>query len=870
VSISNDGNVGALGIPQADLADGALADNGGIVRMYHYIGSNWVLNSTLQNQDTDADDMFGMMVQLSGDGKRMIVSAGRDNDDRGKLYTFEYTGTSWRKKEPNSSFTATGVNTDDFLGYGATTWDQGVTLSRDGSVIVGGELGHDTATLSNAGRVRVWNMPSTIKSIWGSNDDVNWTKITIAPTREEATSNVAGLAFGYDDRLEFKNLDNPNYYKYHAIVADAFTRLKDVKLYGIRNQGSSTLHDGTLTLTKKVTAPQLESTGIINMKGDYTEIRANSNVVTEFQRSKKFIKYPRVALTSAAQTSSGYEGYFTSQASATLNETSNRQAWAFFDTQGPGQGTALTSPHLSISTDRFDTNGNYTGGDSLAGVSGDWIYIRLPDKIQLQSVDLWARYGNVRNPIDATVLGSLNGMNWSVIGSWQNAKFESGGSTSFTINSIQYYNYIGFVFEKIEANSSGKFVNFHEIDLYGIPEYDPEAHGTDVVVKSVPNVPNTDWLEVYYDGQDYSTMPATVTDKSGNNHTGTPSGGVGFDSTYKAFTFDGSNDYISSPTTATLSNHTASMWIKFDSPAAWEAVYSIKPASGFDRNNFILYVGNNFFRLESSGNTGPYYDINYTFVPGTWVHLTLVFRGTGLEDCELYIDNVRLVPSGDGRSETDDITITGTNTIYVGSDPAGYYLDGSIANFRLFNRALTTDEIYQLYAYQKEYFGHGALGMTLKAGRLGIGTSEPRVALDVRGNIIGGCPAAFSVAYNPTSLSGNQTIIWNLVYHNVGGGYNSSNGLFTAPVSGYYHFTVWGMTSSNTSGVVEFQFEKNGSTVQQRPYGNAGSNYGNATGSIIEYLNIGDTMSIFLTDSTTMYAASGQSYNGFSGFYLSS
>jgi hypothetical protein len=599
------------------------------------------------------------------------------------------------------------------------------------------------------------------------------------------------------------------------------------------------------------------------------KIEANSNVVTEFPRSKKLIKYPRVAMTSASQTVSGYEGHFVSQNTGSKNGTSNRQAWALFDNVLRDK-SGHAGPHFLDSTGGYDSNGDYTRGDSLGGVSGDWAYIRLPDKIQLQSVDLWTRYDNIRNPIDATVLGSLNGTNWNVLGSWKNATFTAGESSSFTINSIQYYDYIGFVFEKIEANSSGTYVNIHEIELFGIPEYDPEAHGTDVVVKSLPNVPNTDWLEVYYDGQDYSTMPATVTDKSGNNRTGTPSGGVGFDSTYKAFTFDGSNDYISSPTTATLSNHTASMWIKFDSPAAWEAVYSIKPASGFDRNNFILYVNSTFFRLESSGNTGPYYDINYTFVPGTWVHLTLVFRGTGLEDCELYIDNVRLVPSGGKRSETDDITITGTNTIYVGSDPAGYYLDGSIANFRLFNRALTSDEIYQLYAYQKEYFRHGDLSMTLKAGRLGIGTSEPRAALDVRGNIIGGCPAAFSVAYNPTSLSGNQTIIWNLIYHNVGGGYNSSNGLFTAPVSGYYHFTVWGMTSGTASGTIEFQFMKNGSTVQQRPYGHAGGNYGNATGSIIEYLNIGDTMSIFLTNGTTMYATSTQSYNGFSGFYLSS
>jgi hypothetical protein len=57
-----------------------------------------------------------------------------------------------------------------------------------------------------------------------------------------------------------------------------------------------------------------------------------------------------------------------------------------------------------------------------------------------------------------------------------------------------------------------------------------------------------------------------------------------------------------------------------------------------------------------------------------------------------------------------------------------------MANFRLFNRTLTSDEIWQLYAYQKEYFGHGKLDMTLKSGRLGIGTMEPRAVLDVKGD----------------------------------------------------------------------------------------------------------------------------------------
>jgi hypothetical protein len=600
------------------------------------------------------------------------------------------------------------------------------------------------------------------------------------------------------------------------------------------------------------------------------KIEANSNVVTEFPRSKKLIKYPRVALTQNDE--SGTSGYVVDQTNTASHGNADAYAYRLFDnTSGAYQSGSAYSGGNPTSSAPTTTASD---GSTHQGVA---ITLDLVTKIRLDHVIFTSHANYGRTPVDGSFLGSNDSSTWDVIGTFTGLSTSADNQKhTITITGSSQklaYRYIRFVVTKTHNSSvfnGNSLLEFRELEYYGVPEYDSEAHGVDVTVKSVPNVPNTDWLEVYYDGQDYSTMPATVTDKSGNNRTGTPSGGVGFDSTYKAFTFDGSNDYISSPTTATLSNHTASMWIKFDSPAAWEAVYSIKPASGFDRNNFILYVNSTFFRLESSGNTGPYYDINYTFVPGTWVHLTLVFRGTGLEDCELYIDNVRLVPSGGKRSETDDITITGTNTIYVGSDPAGYYLDGSIANFRLFNRALTSDEIYQLYAYQKEYFRHGDLSMTLKAGRLGIGTSEPRAALDVRGNIIGGCPAAFSVAYNPTSLSGNQTIIWNLIYHNVGGGYNSSNGLFTAPVSGYYHFTVWGMTSGTASGTIEFQFMKNGSTVQQRPYGHAGGNYGNATGSIIEYLNIGDTMSIFLTNGTTMYATSTQSYNGFSGFYLSS
>jgi len=59
----------------------------------------------------------------------------------------------------------------------------------------------------------------------------------------------------------------------------------------------------------------------------------------------------------------------------------------------------------------------------------------------------------------------------------------------------------------------------------------------------------------------------------------------------------------------------------------------------------------------------------------------------------------------------------------------------SVANFRLFNRALTGDEAWQLYAYQKDYFQVSPDVVIFKGGRLGIGTPEPRAVLDVKGDL---------------------------------------------------------------------------------------------------------------------------------------
>jgi hypothetical protein len=379
-AINNDGTVIAFGVFDADIADGALADNTGIVQVYHWNGSAWVLKGTLVNKDI-TDDTFGSAVSLSGDGKRLIVGAQDDSTisvNNGRLYTFEYNGSTWVRREPFTSIgISSGVSDDTEIGR-----VRSAVISRDGSVIVSGERQFSSTNGADSGRVRVFSMPSNIKSIWGSNDDVNWTKITTAPTREEATSNVAGLAFGFSEMAKFTNIDNPNYYKYHAIVADAFTRLKDVKLFGIRNQGSSTLHDGALTLTKNLDVPR------IGPPLDADDTPRRDRLVVEYNTSTNPVEDGVVRDTSGR----GFDGCL--------------KGGAYYD---------ATEKAL-----KFDGTGDYTEVQlPRHQVKGDWIH----------SVSCWVK-GNVINGEEAVWnIGDRTGNPSGVQASTSTLSFNSASPT---------------------------------------------------------------------------------------------------------------------------------------------------------------------------------------------------------------------------------------------------------------------------------------------------------------------------------------------------------------------------------------------------------------------------------------------------------
>ena len=140
----------------------------------------------------------------------------------------------------------------------------------------------------------------------------------------------------------------------------------------------------------------------------------------------------------------------------------------------------------------------------------------------------------------------------------------------------------------------------------------------------------------------------------------------------------------------------------------------------------------------------------------------------------------------------------------------------------------------------------------------------------VNAGILSKNPVMFKVSLNDGNQAATQILKWNHIILNIGGGYDDTTGLFTAPISGFYHFSFWGMSPNNTSSCV-VEWKKNG-----LPYTNGRFSieahvysYGNGhrllSASNIVDLEAGDTVALWIVSDSF----NGQ-YNGFSGFYISS
>jgi hypothetical protein len=378
--------------------------------------------------------------------------------------------------------------------------------------------------------------------------------------------------------------------------------------------------------------------------------------------------------------------------------------------------------------------------------TGEWLQIQLPNKIALKRHVIQTRSAALyRRPKKGVILASTNGTVWNLVDSWSDLISESEREVS--VDSITHYDYFRLVSIELDTSVADAVrTDLQEWELFGIPEYDPEAHGVDVTVKSLPNVPNTDFLDVFVDAGNASGFTLSgsdvtgVTDLSTPANTVTVNGNVTYNSANKAFVFPGTgSSYMRATLVDGNGNYplTLSVWFMMtDYSGSWRGIITVgtsgtgeQASIAYDPNQDQLYFG----------TYGADVYVPHTPELGKWYHVAATFTGgsTTSSTMNVYLNGVNMggVPNG---TQTPSFT---NNQFVIGGamnsngTTVNNPFKGQVGNARFYRRAYSPDEIYQLYAYQKEYFGHGTLGMTLKAGRLGIGTSEPRAALDVRGVI---------------------------------------------------------------------------------------------------------------------------------------
>jgi hypothetical protein len=123
-----------------------------------------------------------------------------------------------------------------------------------------------------------------------------------------------------------------------------------------------------------------------------------------------------------------------------------------------------------------------------------------------------------------------------------------------------------------------------------------------------------------------------------------------------------------------------------------------------------------------------------------------------------------------------------------------------------------------------------------------------RMTIDTGGRVLIPSIPAFSVyAANLSTQSGNLT--YNSTNHNNGGHMNTSTGLFTAPVAGYYYFNYHGFVDQNLSGNTTITFQKNGSQIPSRIYNDEnGAAYGPGISlSVVTFLAVNDNVRVNVT-----------------------
>jgi hypothetical protein len=543
--------------------------------------------------------------------------------------------------------------------------------------------------------------------LYASNDGVSWTKLTTFSNLTFASS--ADWAV-----VDIQATSKYTYFRWAITETQGGTstlvQVEEIQLF------ESTLGVGTSATTAKLTVDG----GLGLAKG--SQVFAGSDVVTEFPKhDRPLVKYPEVNMTAATTA-----GYTVSASSDAFNENGFYTWKAFNEVIGDEGWHSAGVPGLVSGSPYNAISSSYVG---------EWLKIQLPVAIKLEYFNIAARVGyeSTHAPEDYKIFGSSDDSNWVELVEVTGATYTSGQFNRINVNATSYYKYYAIVVQDATSGSSSTIV-ISEWELYGTEEGDESV---DVVHRSVPNKPGAQQLAVYYEARDpnsYSFADSSnVYDLSGNGVTGTLNG-VGYDAVDNAFTFDGVDDYI----TTTLTNpntdwvHSVSMWV-YPIDVSVDSVNGYMFAIGPEVSNQVSalrFSPDGFQYTRWTGGGAKIF--NGPVTSGRWHHVTLISPGsTGVQ---VYLDGRLLTSTSDSLAT---LTLPQNTSLSVGrfAASASYSrpFNGSIANFRLFGKALNADQVRELYEYDAPRFGYRQNLVALHKGNLGVGVPNPTSRFEVAG-----------------------------------------------------------------------------------------------------------------------------------------
>jgi hypothetical protein len=468
--------------------------------------------------------------------------------------------------------------------------------------------------------------------------------------------------------------------------------------------------------------------------------------VAEDQAEDTFGDYPPFAMTGYSQ-----GGYCVSESSM---YSSSYPGWKVFDDtaqtswESTPQGSSVpyaTSSPGSGSSFGYATNANAaitTLGDSST-VPGEWIQMKFPHKISVNSVDIMPQTTlYTRMPGIAVFLGSNSGNDdWVTLAtvSKEGATFAEAVYSSFIVNATMAYSYIRIIWKTLHTQSSSGLgrAGADEIKIYGHRENDLVRLPDPTNVLKYPHIAMTGPAQRGYvvTGSTYSHFPASGDpDALWRSFDGITGDNTKVWKTYEMYTTagvysPGTYGRTASSITDTSSTQHSGEYLVLETPhkiklSSWEVRAEYAPRRIVDYA--ILGSDTN---SSSANKTGWTLLTSGTFAAQTDVTATVSSPTTAFKYHAIVVKSV--TNNADSRrSQVHEMKLYGTGVDSVPIQIGGGNID-KVANFRVYDTFVGEDQALEIWDAQKDEFERVKSSMTLQKGRLGIGTTEPEGRLAV-------------------------------------------------------------------------------------------------------------------------------------------